>query len=394
MFYSRLIYKQILKELKSDKIIVLTGMRHTGKTTIINQVFGKIKSKNKTILDFGNPLHRKVFEEENFDDIWYNLAEFGITKEKKAFIFIDEFQNLPQSSESVKYLFDHYAAKFFLTGSSSFYLKNLFPESMANRKFIFELHPLTFGEFLIFKNTTRNFHAGWPEKAKRKNRIAHGKLAAAYKEYMEFGGFPEVVLEPNRERKKMLLKEVFTSYFEQDVKSLADFKDLAKIRDMILLLAARTSSKLGVAKLSSELSLSRETVYNYLEFLQKSYFVRLIPKFAGNVDRQVAGGKKVYLCDTGLTNYLSQINAGQLFEASVFQNLNPIGENISYFDSDGRSEIDFVVDSKLGLEVKTSVSPKEVFDFSQRLKKAKLKRGFLISLEWSAKNEVILAIDL
>jgi len=339
-------------------------------------------------------MHRKIFEEENYDNIWKNLTEFGINNPQKASVFIDEFQNLPEASKSVKYLFDHYHTKFFLTGSSSFYLKNLFPESMANRKIIIELFPLNFSEFLTFKGVTRNIKTGWKEKAKEKNYISYQKLISFYKEYMQFGGFPEVVLEANRERKRELFEEIFTSYFEKDVKTLTDYKDLAKIRDLILLLAQRVGAKLEVAKISSELFLSRETVYNYLEFLQKSYFLYLIPKHTKSIDRAVAGGKKVYLCDCGLSNYLSQINTVQLFEASVFQNISQEAKKIAYFDEEGRLEIDFVVDGRVGLEVKKAASSIKTGIFKQRLNKAKLKEGYMVSLEFDKGKEIILATDL
>jgi predicted AAA+ superfamily ATPase len=116
-------------------------LRPAGKTTLLRHLYGLTPSKNKAFFDFENSLETKVFEEENFNAIWDNLANYGVNKGKKAYIFIDEIQNLPIISRVVKYLYDHYETKFFLTGSSSFYLKNLFPESLAGRKFVFELFP-------------------------------------------------------------------------------------------------------------------------------------------------------------------------------------------------------------------------------------------------------------
>ncbi len=295
MFDPRKILSQLENELETKEIIIITGMRQVGKTTLLKYLFSKVNSKNKVLLDLENPLHRKIFEEENFDNVWKNLAQFNVFNDKKAYIFIDEAQNLPHISQVVKYLYDHWLVKVFLTGSSSYYLKNLFPESLAGRKLVFELFPLTFEEFLIFKNEKKHFPLTFSKKAKNKNKISYEKYIKYYQEFMEFGGLPAVVLEENPQRKKRLLEEIFKSYFEKDVKTLSDFKNLGKLRDLILLLIPRIASKIDITKISSELSLSHETIYTYLLFLEQTYFVSILPKFSKSLDRQIAGGKKFIL---------------------------------------------------------------------------------------------------
>src|SRR3989344_4449803 len=270
MLYQRQLFPKIEAELATKEITVITGMRRVGKTTALRHLYDLVKSENKTMLDLENPLHRKVFEEVNYDSIWHNLQEFGITNTAKAHIFIDEVQNLPTLSRAVKYLYDHWDVKFVLTGSSSYYLRNLFPESLSGRKMIFEMHPLTFAEFLTFKQVNRVAETSFLSKARHKNKIAYEKLVPYYNEYMEFGGFPSVVLEKNQERKRKMLSEIFTSYFEKDAKNLADFRDMSKLRDLILLLIPRIGSRIEVLKLSTALSVSRETVYTYLAFLAQT----------------------------------------------------------------------------------------------------------------------------
>src|SRR3989338_8317154 len=219
MLYQRQIFQKLKAELGTKEVTVITGMRRVGKTTALMYLFDLVKSKNKAIFDLENPLHRKVFEEENYDNVWNNLKEFNITNDIKTYLFLDEVQNLPEISRVVKYLYDHFDVKFFLTGSSSYYLRNLFPESLAGRKIIFEMFPLNFAEFLIFKHVQRNAPATFAQKAKDKNKISYDLLNPYYREYLEFGGFPPVVLEQNTERKKILLSEIFTSYFEKDAKN-------------------------------------------------------------------------------------------------------------------------------------------------------------------------------
>ena len=156
MYYPRKILDKIRPYLNQKEIIVLTGMRRVGKTTVYQILFDEIKSNNKIFLDLENPLNQKIFEEINYDNVWLNLQRLNINPKEKAYIFLDEIGAMPKIVKVIKYLFDHYNIKFFLTGSSSFYLKNLFPESLAGRKFTFELYPLDFEEFLIFKGIKKN----------------------------------------------------------------------------------------------------------------------------------------------------------------------------------------------------------------------------------------------
>lgn len=393
MIYTRLIFPKLEQELKLKEITIITGMRQVGKTTALEHLFSLIPSNNKVILDLENPLNRKLFEEENYDAVWDNLKQFGITPEEKAFLLLDEVQNLPQISRVVKYLYDHYDVKFILTGSSSYYLKNLFPESLAGRKIVLELFPLTFVEFLHFKGVSKEFTDDFDKKAKSKNKISHKRLAPYYSEFLEFGGFPKIVLEQNNERKKILLEEIFTSYFEKDIKNLADFKDISKLRDLILLLIPRIGSRLEIAKLASELSLSRETIYSYLNFLEQTYFIFMISKFSSSFDRQAAGSKKLYLCDGGLANFLGQISEGQVLEQGVFQCLHSF-HKLNFFSKEGRGEIDFIVDGKVALEVKVSASRKDAEFLKRRALGLNLSKYYLVTQKLSDQDRVILATDL
>lgn len=393
MFYPRSILPKLESELKTKEITVITGMRQVGKTTILNHLLANIRSSNKILLDLGNPLNRRVFDEENYDAVWNNLAQFGITKDEKAYIFLDEVQDMPQVSRVVKYLYDHWQVKFFLTGSSSYYLKNLFPESLAGRKIVFEMFPLTFQEFLRFKGKERKTAYTFKELAEKKNKIAFEQYNPYYQEFLEFGGFPKIALEENPERKRVLLEEIFTSYFEKDAKSLADFRDISKLRDLILLLVPRVGSQLEINKLASELSISRETVYNYLSFLEQTYFISLLPRFSTNINRQAAGSKKLFLCDTGIANILGKMSLGQSFEQSIFQNLRPLNA-LCYYSKRGRSEIDFIVDKRVALEVKLSASRQDIENLKRRARGAGVTEQYVVSMQYNEEKETIFAVDL
>lgn len=393
MIFPRKIEKELKKQLDYKEIIVLTGMRRTGKTIIMNSLFDGIISKNKVFFDLENPLNRKIFEEENYDNIWKNLEKFGISDKEKAYIFLDEIQLMPEAPSAVKYLYDHYNIKFFLTGSSSYYLKNLFSESLAGRKIIFELYSLNFEEYLIFQEKPAEFSDDFKEKEKRKSKIGFALYEKYYDDYLEFGGFPKVVLEKDIDQKKKLLNDVFTSYFEKDVKSLADFKNINKLRDLIILLSARIGSKVEISKLSADLAVSRETIYNYLSFLENTYFIFLIKPFSRNTDREVSGARKVYFCDTGILNILGQISSGAIFENAVFRSLRNYGK-INYYQRRTGAEIDFILNKKIGFEAKNQASSFDVKNILKLGKSIGMEDNYVISKKYSKNSGVILAMDI
>ncbi|SRR6266498_260336 len=393
MLFTRRVFKNLKEEVRTKEITVITGMRRVGKTTALRYLYDLVESKNKVLLDLENPINRKVFEEENYDSVWNNLKQFGITDSQKAYIFLDEVQNLPELSRVAKYLYDHFDVKFVLTGSSSYYLRNLFPESLAGRKIVFEMYPLSFAEFLVFKNIKRIEAGNLKEMATEKNKISYANLEPLYREYVEFGGFPSVVLEQNPERKRSLLSEIFTSYFEKDAKNLSDFKDMSKLRDLILLLVPRMASRIEIQKLASDLSVSRETVYNYLSFLEHTYFISLLSRFSPSIDRQAAGGKKLFFCDLGLASMLGKVSEGQIFEQSVFQNLRG-SHDITYFNKDGKSEIDFILDGSVAVEAKLSYSQKDNRLLKQRRKALSLSESYIVTSRYTDQHDVIVAVDL
>src|SRR3989344_2411399 len=356
-------------------------MRRVGKTTMLNYLSDMINSQNKLYIDLEDTIKRRIFEDPNYENILNNLVELGLKKSEKGYVLLDEIQFVREMPSVIKYLYDHYKIKFIVTGSSSFYLKNLFSESLSGRKLIFEMYPLTFEEFLKFKEVDKIFERNFDQKSKQKNEFKKGLYQKLYKEYIEYGGFPGVVLQENFEKKKAILNEIFQSYFQKDIEILADFKDSSKLRDLILLLLPRVGNVIDISKLALGLNSSRESVYNYLEFLEATYFIKLLPKYT-NIDKKLTGGKKLYVCDSGLVNVLGKLSEGQLFENSVFQNLRP-RHKISYYRKSEVNEVDFILDDEVALEVKTSASRHDVASLTKRLVGLKkLKEFYIVSLNF------------
>jgi len=378
MLKERLLFNQIKKYMDSPEAIVITGIRRVGKTSLIRFIYDKVDSDNKIFLDLENPLNQKYFEEENYEKIKSTLEFLGIDFTKKSYLFLDEIQLLKNLPSVVKYLIDRYKVKCFLTGSASYYLKNLFAESLVGRKYLFELFPLNFKEFLWFKESNIKL----PDNPKTISKPIFNTISNLYEEYLLFGGFPEVVLKKNTGEKKKSLEDIFTSYFQLEVLRLGDFRRNNKIRDLILLLMQRVGTKLDIKKLSSELSISRPTLYQYISFLEGTYLIKTIKPFSRGKDIEVRKIPKVYFCDCGLANNFAKLDGGTLFENSIFQNLRIKGE-VNYYQRKSGVEIDFIFNKDTAIEVKTNPSKQDLKKLSKISSELGIKKFFIVSRKYS-----------
>lgn len=343
----RELYKKIEPFFNSPEAIIITGMRRVGKTTLIRYIFEGTASENKIFIDLENPLNRKYFEEENYEKILDHLRFLGIRTDLKAYVFLDEIQFVKNLPSVIKYLIDRYNIKFFLTGSASFYLKNLFSESLSGRKYVFELFPLSFREFIIMKDVKLRL----PEYNSQITVPVFNELNRYYDEYLLYGGFPGVVAKESVKEKAMVLDDIFSSYFQMEVLQLSDFRKTSVVRDLILLLIGRVGAKLDIQKISKELGISRTSIYEYVSFLENTYLIKLIRPFSRSRDTEIRSTPKVFLCDTGLVNHFARVSEGALFENNIYTILRTKGE-VNYYQKKSGVEIDFILDKKHAFEVK------------------------------------------
>src|SRR4030065_685826 len=299
MIKPRLILDKIKPHYDSPEAIIITGMRRTGKTTLLNLIFSHIQSANKIFLDLENPLNRKYFEQLNYEQVKSSLEVLGIDFTRKAYIFLDEF--------------------------------------------------------LFFKDSALKI----PENPWDITRPVFESISPLYDEYLRFGGFPGVVLKTNASEKAMALDDIFTSYFQWEVLQLGDFRKNAMIRDLIVLLAQRVGSKLDIQKISKELGITRPTLYEYLAFLEGTFFIKLIRPYTRSRNSEIRKSHKVYLCDTGLANRLANLDEGRIFATSLFQNLRIKGE-IEYYERKNGAEIDFLLDKTHAFEAKMTPQHRDV----------------------------------
>lgn len=135
-------------------------------------------------------------------------------------------------------------------------------------------------------------------------------------------------------------------------------------------------------------------LFSYISFLQGTYFINLVSPFTRNVDREVSGTKKVYICDNGIISQFSRVDEGSLFENAVFHNIKRY-EEVRYYQRRSGGEIDFILMNKLiGLEVKQTGIVRDYVKLKNLASSLKLQNYYVITRNFSDKNGFILSTDL
>jgi uncharacterized protein len=387
----RKLLPELIRYVGHKNALLITGMRQVGKTTLLRQLYNVVEAESKIWFDFDNPLDLLIFEDKDYRNIYSQLKKMANSGESRLYVFIDEIQNFPEITNVIKYLIDHNGVKFFLTGSSNFYLKNLFPESLSGRKFVFQLNPLSFQEFLVFNDVisaNESQDNTLDSLIQSRSFASYSKLNPFYDEYLTFGGFPEVATTTDEETKKLILKNIFASFFEKDLILMSDFRDIRELRDLIRLLAPRVGSMLDITRISSELGIDRKKTYNYLEFLQGTFFIKLIPRFTDSIDKSVAGGKKICFSDNGILNLLGKVSEAQLLENSVLNQLSVFGD-LSFYNKRNTAEIDAVLANKYAFEIKSTASESDLNKLKSTSMKAGLEQYYLISRSYREMEKTI-----
>lgn len=332
-------FQVLQRSLEDQRILVITGMRGVGKTTALRWLLDQVASINKVYLDLGRLDQRSVFEQHNVDDLVSYLGSLGLTIHQPLTIALDEIQAAPNALPMVKFLYDRYHVKFILAGCASLYLKNHFSETLADRKLIFELTPLGFGEFLDFHGIPYRQRVDWQEM--QFDRQEFNRLKDLYGEFVTYGGLPAVVMEPRPKLKQEVLTALLSTYINQDVGSLAEFRKLSELQLLLQVLSMRIGKKLDPVNLSNIVGISRPTLNGYLDFLEKTYIISQLPAFAGP-DKALALGRRIYFCDNGFAGTLANPGEGAFFENAVYNQLRAYGVD-SFYSLSSESEIDFIL---------------------------------------------------
>jgi uncharacterized protein len=372
----RFLYTELEEHLIKRQVTVITGMRRVGKSTALRHLLSQVPHHNKLYLDFEKANNRFIFNQASYTDIEINLRVEGIDFSQPSVIALDEIQLVPNSTSVIKYLYDTYPIKFLVTGSSSFYLRNHFTESLAGRKTIFEMTPLSFSEFLQFNGIDAARLS--PFAFEPYQPAFYDKYGALYEQYVRFGGFPEVVLTDTEKDKKRYLDDIINAHIELDIRLLSDFSLSDDLYKLMRLLANRTGSKLDYSKLSSLLGISRFKVKDYITLLQYTYFIRVLEPFTNNPDTAIAHQPKLYLSDSGILNQLAQVSSGALFENTIANQLAPLGTLQYYQTGRAGSEVDFILNGQQAFEVKETPTEQDLSTVQYRANKAGVGQAALI----------------
>jgi len=371
-------FQPLAEHLLQKQVTVITGMRRVGKSTALKYLLGQVSHSNKLYLDCERVEIRVLLNRPDYESIAEELQLMGLDLIKPCVIALDEIQLVENLPSFIKYMYDTYDIKFIVTGSSSYYMKNLFSESLAGRKRIFEMYPLSFKEFLHFKKAgIRQVDTySW----QLYNKAWYNRCKEWYEEYIQYGGFPEVVLQPNKKDKEELLKDIINSYVELDVKLISDYSASEELYKLVKLLAARAGNKIDYTKLSSIAGINRQKMASYIQLLQYTYLIYLVKPFTRNIDKEISQQPKLYFADTGILNILAgvQISSGQQFENSIAAQLYPLRE-INYYQKKTGQEIDFIFNKTTAVEVKESAIEQDKHVLMQRASGIGLKKQILIS---------------
>lgn len=346
--------------LKSDEILLFIGPRQAGKTTILKQLQSYLQENNEKVyfLNLEDPDYLDLLNKSP-----KNLFKiFTIDLNKRVFILIDEIQYLKNPSNFLKYFYDEYAGKIkiLVSGSSAFYLDKKFKDSLAGRKKIFYVRTLSFEEFLRFKN--ENVLTQIIAEKKEPSLQEKEKIIFYFREYLIYGGYPRVVLAP-MEEKADILREIAYSYIKKDVYE-ANVRQDEIFYKLLKILAAQIGNLVNASELALTLGVSKTTIDHYLYVMRKSFHLYLISPFYKNIRKELTKMPKVYFADSGLKNFFTdnfksletREDKGALLENAVFRQLLERYEedNIKFWRTIQKNEIDFVVAAKMAFEVKVN----------------------------------------
>ena len=217
---------------------------------------------------------------------------------------------------------DHYGdkIKLFVSGSSSFEIKTKFKESLVGRTVNFEIYPLSFREYIIFRGYRRNLNEG------DLSAITLKELKDLYREYILYGAYPRIALENNLQQKEFYLQQIIDTYIRKDIRDLANIKDVLKFNKLLEILAAQSGNLLNIVELANTARLARQTVENYIFLMENTYILKLIPPFSSNLRAELFKTPKIFFCDTGIAHLLwlktfPKTILGNMFETSILMEL-------------------------------------------------------------------------
>ena len=299
----------------------------------------------------------------------------------------------------MKNIYDHHNnIKIYASGSSSLLIKNAIQESLAGRKQITHLYPLSFREFLIFKE--RNDLLREIDNLKEiKTKEYYKFIPEAFKylnEFMVFGGYPEVALRETREEKIEVLENIFDLYIKKDLVNFLKPAMIDSAYTLIRQLAINNGTMANYSNYGVKAGIDTKTVKNYIRLLKETFLViRLTPYFT-NKNKEIAKAPKIYFLDNGVRNYFFnnfndlelRNDVGILFEGFYISEIIKSGENpdnIKYYRTKIGSEVDVVLDKvskiiPIEIKYKRKLKESDARGLKKFMKEYGTLTGYLVNL--------------
>lgn len=357
--------------INSKKITAISGVRRSGKSTLLKQIAKEY-----------NNYYYLNFEDERLLDFTYSdfnslyeifLSLYG---EQKVFFF-DEIQNIYGWEKFVSRLFND-SCKIFVTGSNAKLLSSELATSLSGRHLKFEMYPFSFSEFLQYKKfNVKDFYT----------TKEHAKIIKFFSDYLDLGGFPEVVISHDENELKQLYQDILI----KDLIVRFKIKEVKAFRELSIYLLSNVSSNISFNNLKNVLGFnSATTVKNYIEYFEEAYLHFTVSKFDYSLKKQIINDKKIYGIDTGLINHVSfafSQNIGRVLENLVFLELKRREKVIFYHK--GKRECDFLIQQgreiieaiQVAESLKQENKEREIEGLVEAMEKYKIKKGLILTFD-------------
>ncbi len=370
---------EILKWIDDDFMQVISGIRRSGKTTLIYQVLDTLIKEKK--LEPQNILFVNCDDVKVRESFKYltDIAEvFETLGEGKKLIVLDEVQYYEKWEQQCKNIYDTYKGriKFLISGSSATLRTSKDLHFLTGRIMPITVNPFSFEEFLwakklVLPKISMNFDADY-------KKLVQLGLDTFVHEYLEFGGFPEIVFAAS-EKKNQIAKEYLDEVIYKDIVKLWEIKDVKNLEKVALFLTQNVGQRFSYRKIANAVGENKNTTQNYLHYIEESYLLRLIEYYAKSTAQQFRKEKKIALVDPIFhTSRFGLANIGPLAENCVYMHLEKGEWRIFYWKN--TYEVDFVVENAKGeitpIEVKyqneiNTEDFKGLYSFFKRFKKVK-----------------------
>ncbi len=351
-FKPKLINRDIQIPVDTYKVITLYGSRRSGKTYRFFQTMKQLENEgvDPTAILYINFEDERIlpFCKEDWEfllEAYYELYPENIQKEK--YLFLDEIQETELWDKFVRRLAEKGDTHIFITGSSSKLLSREIATSLRGRTLSYMLMPLSFTEFLRFKGQVVEKNSEYSEQ--------RHKLKKYFNEYLQFGGFPEIINQAEQ-IKRQILQGYFELTFYKDLVERYQIRNFGLMKELMRYLITHFSSLFSVGGYYNYLKsagqkIGKDTLFEYVSQLEEVNLVKIVSLFDYSLKRQTINPKKIYCIDTGLISVVSSQfseNRGRYLENMVFLELLRRKKEIYYYKDkkNKEKEIDFFITEK------------------------------------------------